>query len=128
MKEAVLTNATCFNLGPRERQKRLALGVMGIAVGVVAFLMLRASLAPWWGYLVLMPFFTAGAVGLIQWRERTCIAYARQGVRNIDRGMEPIADEAEKRALRARAAVIQQRAVLVGVAATLLAIGLSFVG
>jgi len=128
MKEAALTNAACFNLGPKERQKRLALGVMGIAVGVVAFLMLRASLAPWWAYLVLMPFFVAGAVGLIQWRERTCIAYARQGVRNFDRGMEPIADEVEKRALQARAAVIQQRAVLVGVAATLLAIGLSFVG
>ena len=122
------TNLVCFNLGPRERQKRLALGVMGIVVGVVAFLMLRASVAPWWAYLVLMPFFVAGAVGLIQWRARTCIAFARQGVRNLDDGLEPIADEAEKQALRARAARIQQQAVLIGLGMTVLAIVLSSVG
>ncbi len=122
------TSVACFNLGPKERQKRLVLGVMGIAVGVAAFLALRASFAPWWAYLVLMPFFMAGAVGLIQWRERTCIAFARQGVRNLGNGLEPIADEAEKQALRARAARIQQQAALVGLVMTVLAIVLSSVG
>jgi len=122
------TSMVCFNLGPRERQKRLMVGLMGIVVGIVAFVMLRASAAPWWGYLVLMPIFMAGAVGLIQWRERTCIAFARLGVRNLDRGPEPITDEAEKQALRARAASIQQRAALIGVLVTVLAVVLSFVG
>jgi len=122
------TSVVCFNLGPRERQKRLVVGLMGIVVGIAAFVMLRASAAPWWGYLVLMPIFMAGAVGLIQWRERTCIAFARQGVRNLDRGPEPITDEAEKQALRARAASIQQRAALIGVLVTMLAVVLSFIG
>jgi hypothetical protein len=122
------TNLACFNLGPKERQKRLVLGVMGVAVGIAGFLALRASFAPWWAYLLLMPFFVTGALGLIQWRERTCIAFARQGVRNLGNGLEPITDEAEKQALRARAARIQQQAVLAGLVMTILAIVLSSVG
>jgi hypothetical protein len=121
-------STVCFNLGPRERQKRLTLGLMGIIVSVAAFVMLRMSAAPWWVYFLLMPIFMTSAVGLIQWRERTCIAFARQGVRNLDRGLEPITDEAEKQALRARAVSIQKRAALIGVLMTTLAVILSFIG
>jgi len=118
----------CFNIGPKERQKRLIIGLAAVAVGVGAFVALRVESAPWWANLALLPIFFAGASGLIQWREKTCMAFAMRGVRNLDSGIEAIADEAEKQALRERAARIRSASLALGGLATALAILLSLIG
>jgi hypothetical protein len=126
--ESFSSPEACFNIGPRERQKRFIIGVGAVAVGVGAFLVLRAQSAPWWANLALLPIFFAGASGLIQWREKTCMAFAMRGVRNLDSGIEAIADEAEKQALRKRAARIRSASLALGGLATALAILLSLIG
>lgn len=126
--ESLPSSEVCFNIGPKERQKRLIIGAAGIVVGVAAFVVLRAAAAPWWANLALLPIFFAGASGLIQWREKTCVAFAMRGVRNLDSGIEAIADEAEKQALRERAAKIRLTSLALGGLATALAILLSLIG
>lgn len=63
--------APVFNLGPRQRRRRLAVGVVGIAVAiaVVAAVIARGA-APGWALLAFVPFWL-GALGLIQAREKT---------------------------------------------------------
>jgi hypothetical protein len=51
-----------------------------------------------------------------------------RGVRNLDSGIEAIADEAEKQALRERAAKIRLTSLALGGLATALAILLSLIG
>ncbi len=121
------SNEVCFNIGPRERQKRLVIGIVGIAAGTLAFVLMRAAVAPWWANLALLPIFFAGAAGVIQWREKTCVAFARRGVRNLDSGIEAIADEAEKQALNKRAAKITMKSFAFSALATAFAIFLSVV-
>ncbi|BCX03345.1 MAG: hypothetical protein KatS3mg053_1283 [Candidatus Roseilinea sp.] len=124
---SLASNEACFNIGPKERQKRLIIGIAGITVGVIAFVLMRAVTAPWWANLALLPIFFAGASGLIQWREKTCVAFASRGVRNLDKGIEPINDEAEKQALRERAAKIRLKSFAFGALATAFAIVLSVI-
>ncbi len=120
-------NEVCINIGPKERQKRLIIGLVGIAVGVLAFVVLRAASAPWWANLALLPIFFAAASGIIQWQEKTCVAFANRGVRNLDHGLEPISDEAEKQALRERAAKIRLKSFVFGGLATAFTIFLSVI-
>lgn len=113
-----VASEACFNIGPKERQKRLIVGVAGFVVGVIGFALMRAASAPWWANLALLPIFFAGATGLIQWRAKTCVAFARRGVRNLDDGIQPVTDEAEREALRERAAKISLQAFVVAALAT----------
>lgn len=122
-----VASEACFNIGPKERQKRLIVGVAGFVVGVIGFALMRAASAPWWANLALLPIFFAGATGLIQWREKTCVAFARRGVRNLDDGIMPITDEAEREALRERAAKISLQAFVIGALATAAAILLALI-
>ncbi|PJF48261.1 MAG: hypothetical protein CUN48_04375 [Candidatus Thermofonsia Clade 3 bacterium] len=122
------SSEACFNIGPKERQKRLIIGIAGITVGVIAFVLMRAAIAPWWANLALLPIFFAGATGVIQWRKKTCVAFARRGVRNLDSGIEAIEDEAERQALNERAARITLESFAFSALATVLAIFLSLIG
>lgn len=60
-----------FNLGPRQRRRRLVVGIVGFAVAivVVAAVIARGG-APGWTLLAFLPFWL-GALGLIQAREKT---------------------------------------------------------
>lgn len=70
--EPIATNEVCFvNIGPKERQKRLTIGLIGWAVGLAVFVVLQATNAPWWASLVTFPFFAGGANGFFQWRDKT---------------------------------------------------------
>lgn len=124
---SIPSNEVCFNIGPKERQKRLTIGIAGIAIGVIAFVLMRAMVAPWWANLALLPFFFAGASGLIQWREKTCVAFARRGVRNLDNGIEAVEDEIKKQALRERAAKISMKSFAFAILATAFTIFLSVI-
>ncbi|HZI20475.1 MAG TPA: hypothetical protein VEY09_17970 [Pyrinomonadaceae bacterium] len=110
------------NIGPRERRKRRTLGYVSLAVAVAAAFVLVVMDAPrWWRAVVFFPVWMAG-LGLLQARERTCIALAGRGLQNLDAGEEEIADHSTAERLRETARRIHRRALLTAVAITLVAV------
>ena len=106
------------NIGPRERRKRRLLGIVSLTVAVAVAFVLVAYGAPRWSRLVVFfPLWMAG-LGLLQARDKTCIALAARGVCNMDTGEEAVADEALASRLREKAAAIHKRALLVAAAIT----------
>jgi hypothetical protein len=104
--------ATCPNIGPRERQRRLIGGFffLGIAAcvsfGVIAFNAPRP-----WRLLVFLPAWAA-AIGFFQVRAKTCVALAARGLRNMDAGDEQISDPSELEQVRAQSRAVHIRAAL----------------
>ena len=106
------------NIGPRERRKRRLLGIVSLTVAVGVAFMLVSFGAPRWSRLVVFfPLWMAG-LGLLQAREKTCIALAARGACNMDAGVEPVRDESLASRLREKAAAIHKRALLVAAAIT----------
>jgi hypothetical protein len=107
------------NIGERERRKRRVMGFVALAVGVAAAFLLVALGAPRALRLVVfLPVWIAG-LGLLQSREKTCIALAARGTRNMDAGEERIEDESLIAELRAGARRIHRRALTTAVIITL---------
>jgi hypothetical protein len=108
------------NIGPRERRKRRLLGIVALTVGVAAAFLLVVYDAPRvLRAVVFFPVWMAG-LGLLQARERTCIALAARGACNLDAGEETLDDEHLVAALRGTARRINRRALTTAVAITLL--------
>jgi hypothetical protein len=96
--------STCIpNIGPRERHRRQVVGVvmLGIAVTLAAALVLFGAPRVW-RLLVVVPAWIAG-IGLFQVKEKTCVALAARGLRNLDTGDEKIIDAIELRHVKAQA-------------------------
>ena len=112
------------NIGPAERKKRLWAGsiILLLAAGIA----LGLSLAPIdkaWRLLSFVPFW-AGATSLFQVYEKTCVALAARGVRNLDTAEERINDASELHQVKrqARRVRLEGLAVAVFLTALLLAI------
>ncbi len=106
------------NIGPRERRKRRLLGIVSLTVAVAVAFVLVAFGAPRWSRLVVFfPLWMAG-LGLLQARAKTCIALAARGVCNMDAGEETIKDNALAAKLRAKAASVHKRSLMVAAAIT----------
>jgi len=111
-----------FNIGPREQRKRRLLGIVALTVGVAAAFVLvvmdapRASRA-----VVFFPVWLAG-LGLLQAREKTCIALAARGTCNLDAGEKSVDDEDLIDQLRIKSRLINRRALLTAVAITIVAL------
>src|SRR5215204_5335735 len=106
------------NIGPRERRKRRLLGIVSLSVAVAVAFVLVSFGAPRWSRLVgFFPLWMAG-LGLLQAREKTCIALAARGVCNMDAGEVTIKDGALAAQLREKAAAVHRRALLVAAAIT----------
>lgn len=109
------------NIGPRERAKRRVMGIVALTAGVAfAFVLVVFGAPRVLRLVVFFPVWLAG-LGLLQSRERTCIALAARGVCNMDDGERPVGDEAAARELRARARRINRRALVTAAAAALVA-------
>ena len=112
------------NLGPRERRKRLLLGVVSLGSAVA---LVFAAVALEWPraarLIVFIPLWMA-ALGLTQARESTCVALAARGTCNFDTGERLIEDGPVAAALRRRARRITRRATIL--AGTLTLIVLAF--
>jgi hypothetical protein len=93
--------------------KRLRGGIIGlIIVDVVAILLVTSHAArPW--RLVLAPLLFGAAVGLLQVRERTCVALVARGLRDMDDGEKPVSDPAEQRQLKLQARRIYAQSSLI---------------
>jgi hypothetical protein len=111
-----------INIGPRERRKRRVLGFVALTVGVsLAFVLVIMQAPRWSRAIVFFPVWIAG-LGLIQSREKTCIALAASGKCNMDAGEETLEDENLIEQLRNKARRIHRRALLTAGAITLLAL------
>ena len=59
------------NIGPRERRKRMAFGLVALGVGLAGLLMLVSTGAHYWWRLALFLPFLSGGIGLFQALDRT---------------------------------------------------------
>jgi hypothetical protein len=115
-------SAEAINIGPREQRKRRLLGLVALTVGVGAAFVLVVFEAPRWSRaVVFFPVWLAG-LGLLQAREKTCIALAARGVCNMDAGEEGVEDEALAAQLRDKARRIHRRAFVTAAAITILSL------
>lgn len=106
------------NIGPRERRRRVGIGIIaGATAGLLAFLLVRAHAGWPWG-LAEFPLTWLSALGFLQAAQGTCVAYAARRTCNFDAGEERIDDDRRAAALTARARRISFWSGLVAVAAT----------
>ena len=111
-----------INIGPREQRKRRLLGLVALTVGVAAAFVLVIYGAPRVSRaIIFFPIWIAG-LGLLQAREKTCIALAARGTRNMDDGEESLSDANLIEQLRAKARSLNRRATITALAATILAL------
>ncbi len=110
------------NIGPNGRLLRLYLGslLLAFSLGLLG-LLIGLQARPGWRLFLLAPLW-GGALGLLQARARTCIFLAARGVREVERGIEAIADPETARQLRRRARRVHLQALAAATAGTLLAI------
>ena len=112
------------NIGPRERKRRLVGGFIFVAVTVcVAGCLLWFEAPRPWRLLVFLPAW-ASAIGFFQVSEKTCVALAARGLKNMDSGDEDITDLIELDRVRAQSRRVHIRA---GVTAAAVAILLTLV-
>src|SRR5688500_12395910 len=113
------TPAACIpNIGPRERRRRLVMGVViaGLTVALLAWLV-TAGAPRVWRLLVFVPAWIA-ALDVLQVRAKTCVLLAAKGVRNMDAGNEAIGDAAELTAVRAQARAVHVQSLVAAAVAT----------
>ena len=110
------------NIGPREQRKRRLLGVVALTVGVATAFVLFVYGAPRVSRAVIFfPIWIAG-LGLLQAREKTCIALAARGTCNMDDGEVRLDDANLIEQLRVKARALNRRATITALAATVLAL------
>ena len=108
------------NIGVREQRKRRLLGVVALTVGVgVAFMLVVMDAPRWSRAVVFFPVWLAG-LGLLQAREKTCIALAARGVCNLDAGEQLLEDKNLVEQLREKSRRINRRAVTTAAVITIL--------
>jgi hypothetical protein len=114
--------SAAINIGPRERLKRRVMGVVSLMFGAgLAFWLMTASVPRWSRIVMFFPLWIAG-LGLLQAREKTCIALAARGLCNMDAGEEAVNDQRIVAALRVKARRINRRALMIAAAITLVAL------
>jgi hypothetical protein len=108
------------NIGPRERQKRLALGLASLTLALLlASAMLWLDVSRIWRLALFLPALTA-ALGIRQAAAQTCVRLSAIGMKNLDSGNQRVTDSVETDAIRRQAAVVNRDSVLFAAAATAL--------
>jgi hypothetical protein len=122
MANAIEPTACTANIGPKGRQQRLRVGLVGVGVSVLATLVVLVSAAPAWSAALLVVPWWVSALGIFQAREQTCVALAAKGQRDLDSGPEPLPGP-EHEAIRRQARRVHVQALafaLIVTAASLL--------
>ncbi len=102
---------TCFNIGPRQRRLRVAIGVGFLVVaGASATALVLEQAARPYRALVFLPLLLA-CISLLQVRAGTCVSLAARGKKNLDDGEVVVSDPAEQRQLGAQARHVMLQAV-----------------
>lgn len=116
------TGEVCIaNISPRERRKRLMVGVVQLIVGVVLLAALLYIDAPRWMRLVLFIVFWSSAVGFFQWSDKTCIGLVAREARMTGDRLEAIEDPKELAQVQKQSRRIVVKSVVVSAVATVIA-------
>jgi hypothetical protein len=93
--------------------KRVRFGIVALlVVDVVAILLVTQHAArPW--RLCVFPLMLGAAISLLQVKERTCVANAARGVRNMDDGDKPVTDAGELRQIATQVRRIYVQAAII---------------
>ena len=113
-------SAVCVNIGRRERQKRLAVGLGMFALGIgLAVVLIHVSVPRWLRLGLFVPFWF-GILGVFQALKSTCVMLAARGVRHLDVGEEAIEDQTLKQQLRGQARSIHIMSAFIALVLTVL--------
>ena len=112
----------CSNIGPRERRKRLYVGIAAEVMALAVLATVKILKLSGWTAAITLPFFIAAGIGFFQWLEKTCIANVYLGVTNMDDGNVAVTDEAVKHTLAKQARQVQIKAFVSAFAQTGVAI------
>ena len=115
----------CPNIGPAERRKRNIAGLVGAALTVLALGALLETRASWvMRLIVALPAFLA-AMGFLQARAQTCVAFARKNIRVLDDGAgEKVDDTGMQQAIARQARAVYLQAFAATAVVVLLTIAL----
>jgi hypothetical protein len=103
------------NIGPKQCRRRLILGVFMLGLTIVFLgIMIIVDMGRLWRIFLLIP-FTMSTLGFLQAKEKTCVALAAQGWRNLDHGNERIPNDNLIRQLRHKSRRISLNAFLLAV-------------
>lgn len=116
--------AGACNIGGQERSMRRLAGYGSLAAAAVYLAAVVALELPDSYVLGVGAFLFGGAIGLLQSRERFCVAYGMAGRYGFDDGSGAVEDAAARSRDRKRAAVIAGKAAAVAVVGTAVAYGL----
>ena len=116
-----MTSTPCIpNIGPRERHRRLIVGIAMFAIAAIVAAALVIFGAPRaWRLFILFPTWV-GAIGVFQVKEKTCVALAARGLRNLDQGDERITDAIELQHVRTQSRRVHIESALFALAVTLI--------
>jgi len=115
------TGEVCIaNIDTAGRRQRLTFGIIqfGLAIVILTALILAGANHLW--RLPLFILFASGMVGYYQWHDKTCVAFAQQGVFKLNGGIEKM-DEDKLVQVRRQARRVTIKAELVAIPLTLLA-------
>lgn len=99
----------CENIGPKERAKRNRIGVVFSAVTLLVAGMLLETHAPFLVRLTIALPAMVAAMGFLQARARTCVAFAAANIKVMGdsrRDKVDVTSEAERAAFRQKARVL----------------------
>lgn len=115
------TGEVCIaNINTQGRRQRLLFGVMQSVLAIVILAVLIAIGADRLWRLPLFLIFMSAAVGYFQWHDKTCVAFARQGVFKLNGGIEKMDDAARLAQVRKQARRLMIKSFLVAIPLTLL--------
>ncbi len=109
------------NINSEGRRKRLRFGVTQFIFALVLLAILIAIGADRLWRLPLLLVFWGATIGYFQWRDKTCVAFARQGTFQLNGEIEKMDDAAQLAQVRRQARRLMLKSFLVAVLLTLLA-------
>ena len=109
------------NIGPSGRRQRLLVGSIALAAAVAWLLTFDHSGTSRWWRVGAFPLLWLGAVGILQARARTCIAFAARATCDPDAGLTELTTAVADQ-LRQRARTIVRLATLIAAVVTALAL------
>jgi uncharacterized membrane protein YkgB len=112
------------NIGPEEKQRRLAIGWVGLLVTIIiAGLLLYFPISHWLRIFLFLP-ATMSATGFVQAHFNFCFAFGKKGIFNMDHlGTERLITDPESlKKDRHQANIIISYSLVIGIIITIIAV------
>jgi hypothetical protein len=109
------------NIDSAGRRRRLTFGIVQFVLAIVVLAVLMAVGADRLWRLPLFFIFMAAGTGYFQWHDKTCVAFARQGIFELNGGVEKMDNSDQLAQVRRQARRLILKAFVVAIPLTVLA-------